>query len=84
MQSRLCGIRQFERAKSNAIFETTWVAGTHKIMEQAYVGTGRALDPQKYFVVIVNQIGGRMAVREGFCASYLRADGARQPDEISR
>jgi homoserine O-acetyltransferase/O-succinyltransferase len=48
-------------AKSNAILVTTWFAGTHKIMEQAYVGTDRALDPKKYFIIIVNQIGGGLS-----------------------
>lgn len=44
-------------AKDNAILVTTWYSGTNKIMEQVYVGEGRALDPSKYFIVIVNQIG---------------------------
>lgn len=44
-------------AKDNAILVTTWWSGTSKIMEQVYVGPGRALDPQKYFIVIVDQIG---------------------------
>jgi homoserine O-acetyltransferase len=30
-------------------------------MEQAYVGAGRALDPAKYFIVIVNQIGNGLS-----------------------
>ena len=44
-------------AKDNAILVTTWWSGTSKIMEQVYVGPGRALDPEKYFIVIVDQIG---------------------------
>ena len=44
-------------AKDNAILVTTWYSGTSKIMEQVYIGAGRALDPEKYFIVVVNQIG---------------------------
>ena len=44
-------------AKDNAILVTTWFSGTSKIMEQAYIGAGRALDPAKYFIVVANQIG---------------------------
>lgn len=47
--------------KDNAILVTTWFSGTSKIMEQVYVGTGRALDPAKYFIVIVNQIGNGLS-----------------------
>jgi homoserine O-acetyltransferase len=48
-------------AKDNAILITTWYSGTNKIMEQVYVGQGRAIDPSKYFVVIVNQIGNGLS-----------------------
>ena len=48
-------------AKSNAILIPTWYSGTSKIMEQVYVGQGRALDPEKYFIVIVNQIGSGLS-----------------------
>jgi homoserine O-acetyltransferase len=48
-------------ARDNAILITTWFSGTSKIMEQAYVGAGRALDPAKYFIVIVNQIGNGLS-----------------------
>ena len=41
-------------AKDNAILVTTWFSGTNKIMEQAYIGPGRALDPTKYFIVVIN------------------------------
>lgn len=44
-------------AKNNAVLVTTWWSGTGKIMEDVYVGFGRALDPEKYFVIIVDQIG---------------------------
>jgi homoserine O-acetyltransferase/O-succinyltransferase len=48
-------------AKDNAILVTTWFSGTSKIMEQAYIGPGRALDPDKYFIVVANQIGSGLS-----------------------
>lgn len=44
-------------AKDNAVLVPTWYTGNHSVMRDAYVGPGRALDPEKYFIVIVNQIG---------------------------
>lgn len=43
--------------KSNAILVTTWFSGTGKVMEDVYVGHGHALDPDRYFIVIVDQLG---------------------------
>lgn len=43
--------------KSNAILVTTWFSGTGKVMQDVYVGTGHALDPSRYFIVIVDQLG---------------------------
>src|SRR5580700_11880156 len=48
-------------AKDNAILVTTWYSGTSKIMEQVYIGNGRALDPDKYFIIVVNQIGSGLS-----------------------
>ena len=48
-------------AKDNAILVPTWYSGTNKIMEQVYTGKGRALDPDKYFIIIVNQIGNGLS-----------------------
>ncbi len=48
-------------AKDNAILVPTWYSGTSKIMEQVYIGPGRALDPTKYFIVVVNQIGNGLS-----------------------
>jgi homoserine O-acetyltransferase len=48
-------------AKDNAILVPTWYSGTNKIIEQVYVGSGRALDPGKYFIVVVNQIGNGLS-----------------------
>lgn len=47
--------------KSNAILFPTWYSGTSKIVEQAYIGPGRALDPEKYFIILVNQIGNGLS-----------------------
>lgn len=44
--------------KSNAILVTTWFSGTGKVMEDVYVGEGHALDPSRYFIIIVDQLGG--------------------------
>lgn len=48
--------------KSNAILIPTWYSGTHQIWADAYVGEGHALDPAKYFIVGVNQIGNGLSV----------------------
>ena len=44
-------------AKDNAVLVPTWYTGNHSVMLEAYVGPGRALDPERYFIVVVNQIG---------------------------
>jgi homoserine O-acetyltransferase/O-succinyltransferase len=48
-------------SKSNAILLPTWYSGTGKIMEQVYIGPGRAIDTERYFVVIANQIGNGLS-----------------------
>jgi homoserine O-acetyltransferase len=48
-------------AKDNAILIPTWYSGTNKLLEQVYLGKGRALDPDKYFILIVNQIGNGLS-----------------------
>jgi homoserine O-acetyltransferase/O-succinyltransferase len=62
---------QLNAAKDNAILIPTWYSGTSKIMEQVYIGAGRALDPTKYFIVVVNQIGN------GLSTSPHNASGAQ-------
>jgi len=47
--------------KDNAILFPSWYSGSNKIVEQAYVGPGRALDPGKYFIILVNQIGNGLS-----------------------
>lgn len=48
-------------ARDNAILVPTWYSGTSKLIGQAYIGKGRALDPDKYFIVVVNQIGNGLS-----------------------
>src|SRR5271167_1188477 len=45
-------------AGDNAILIPTWYSGTNKIMEQVYIGKGRALDPDKYFRLRHGNRGG--------------------------
>lgn len=52
---------ELNAARDNAILVTTWFSGTGKVMEDVYVGAGHALDPSKYFIVIVDQIGGGLS-----------------------
>lgn len=47
--------------RDNVILIPTWYSGTHQIWADAYVGPGHALDPQKYFIVCVNQIGNGLS-----------------------
>ena len=47
--------------RDNAILIPTWYSGSNKIIEQVFIGPGRALDPDKYFIVIANQIGGGLS-----------------------
>jgi len=48
-------------AKDNAILVPTWYSGTNKIIEQVLIGKGRGLDPDKYFIIVVNQIGNGLS-----------------------
>lgn len=43
--------------KTNAILVTTWFSGTGKVMQDVYVGPDHALDPDRYFIIIVDQLG---------------------------
>ena len=47
--------------KDNAILFPTWYSGTNKKLEQAYIGKDRALDPSRYFIILVNQIGNGLS-----------------------
>lgn len=63
--------------RSNVILFPSWYSGTSKILEQAYLGPDRALDPNKYFIIFVNQIGnGLSSSPSNFAAPH---DGAGFP-----
>jgi len=47
--------------RDNAILVPTWYSGTSKIIEEVYIGEGRALDPNKYFIICINQIGNGLS-----------------------
>ncbi|MBA1203309.1 alpha/beta fold hydrolase [Pseudomonas capeferrum] len=47
--------------KDNAVLIPTWYSGTSKIIEDVFIGPGRAIDPDKYFVIVVNQIGNGLS-----------------------
>ena len=47
---------ELSEAKDNAILVTTWYSRTHQIFDDVYIGPEHALNPQKYFIVAINQI----------------------------
>ena len=69
---------ELNEAKDNAILITTWYSGTHQIWRDAYVGPDHALNPEKYFIVAVNQIGNGLSV------SPLNAAGANESISMSK
>ena len=48
-------------AKDNAITISTWYSGTHQIWDDVYIGPEHALNPEKYFIVVINQIGNGLS-----------------------
>jgi homoserine O-acetyltransferase len=52
---------QLNEKKDNAVLIPTWYSGTSKIIQDVFIGTGRAIDPDKYFVIVVNQIGNGLS-----------------------
>ncbi|MBO1754641.1 alpha/beta fold hydrolase [Allobranchiibius sp. CTAmp26] len=69
---------ELNAAKDNAIFVSTWYSGTHQIWRDAYIGPGHALDPSKYFIVVVDQIGS------GLSTSPHNADGPNAEIAMSK
>ena len=65
-------------AKDNAILIVTWFSGTHQIFRDVYVGPDRALNPERYFIVAVNQIGS------GLSTSPHNASGANADIAMSK
>ncbi len=67
-----CTSGELNAAKDNAIIMPTHFGGTHE-HSQYLTGNGRALDPAKYFIVIVNLIGN------GVSSSPSNSSGADFP-----
>lgn len=65
-------------AKDNAILIPTWYSGTHQIFRDVYIGPDHALNPEKYFIISVNQIGS------GLSTSPHNADGANASIAMSK
>lgn len=61
---------ELNAAKDNAILITSWYSGTHQIWRDVYIGAEHALNPDRYFIVCINQIGS------GLSTSPHNADGA--------
>jgi homoserine O-acetyltransferase/O-succinyltransferase len=61
---------ELSQAKDNAILVTTWYSGTHQIWRDEYIGDGHALDPSRWFIVVIDQIGS------GLSTSPHNASGA--------
>lgn len=52
---------QLNAAKDNAILIPTWYSGTHQIWRDVYIGPEHALDPARYCIVCVDQIGSGLS-----------------------
>lgn len=65
-------------AKDNAILVTTWYSGTHQIWRDVYIGADHALNPDRYFIVVIDQIGS------GLSTSPHNASGANAGLAMSR
>ena len=69
---------QLNAAKDNAILITTWYSGTHQIWRDVYIGPEHALNPERYFIVCVDQIGS------GLSTSPHNADGPNAAIAMSK
>ena len=69
---------ELNEAKDNAILVTTWYSGTHQVFREVYIGPEHALDPRRYFIVVVDQIGS------GLSTSPHNADGPNAGLAMSR
>jgi homoserine O-acetyltransferase len=48
-------------ARDNAILVSTWYSGSHQIWRDAYIGPDHALNPERWFIVVVDQIGSGLS-----------------------
>ncbi len=56
-----CTHGELNAAKDNAILVTTWYSGTQEIWNRVYIGPEHALNPEKYFIVVINQVGNGLS-----------------------
>ncbi len=70
LQLAVATFGELNAARDNCILVPTWYSGTHAIMRDVYIGPDRVLDPSRYFIVVVNQIGN------GLSSSPHNVDGA--------
>lgn len=56
LQLAYCTYGELNDEKNNVIVVLTWFSGTSKNYE-SYIGAEHALNPEKYFIVVINQIG---------------------------
>ncbi|WP_295703035.1 alpha/beta fold hydrolase [Lapillicoccus sp.] len=68
-QLAVATVVELTEAKDNAILVTTWYSGTHQIFRDIYIGPDHALNPNRYFIVCINQIG------DGLSTATHNADG---------
>lgn len=52
---------QLNAARDNAILITTWYSGTHQAWRDTYIGPEHALNPERYFIVCINQVGSGLS-----------------------
>lgn len=52
---------QLNADKDNAILIPTWYSGTSKNIQDVFIGAGRAMDPDRYFIIVVNQLGNGLS-----------------------
>jgi homoserine O-acetyltransferase len=69
---------ELNSAKDNAILVTTWYSGTHQIWRDVYIGPEHALNPERYFIVVIDQIGS------GLSTSPHNADAANASIGMSK
>ncbi len=46
--------------RDNAVLLLTWYTGTHRAYRQV-IGAGRALDPARYFIIVINMFGNGLS-----------------------
>ncbi|MGH3563135.1 MAG: alpha/beta fold hydrolase [Mycobacterium sp.] len=77
-QLAVAAFGELNAAKDNTILITTWYSGTHQTWRDVYIGPEHALNPERYFIVCVNQIGS------GLSTSPHNADGANAGIAMSK